>query len=241
MDKWSGRYGLKGTIVSVAIDGLIPKVQSGDVNATSELVGAIKDDIYNLAMRMLGSREDAEDATQEILINVLSGLPGFREESSFRTWVWRLATNHILRFRRAVREKTCSFEALDAVLSLRTVFELDSQQASEILEISPVAFRKRLQRARSKLDGWMKRQCGLVNASAGCSCIRKVTLAIQDGHIDPGRLMYSHHPTTENPGAFLGRAAVRRTTSELDAFARELTDHPDYAAGAAGFGRSDLR
>lgn len=261
--------------VGVAIDDLIPKAQSGDVAATSELVGAIKDDVYRLAMRMLGGREDAEDATQEILLKVLNGLAGFRAESSFRTWVWRIATNYISRSRRSMREQVCSFDALDTVLSMGeqrarlvapeitpetrvlanevrlsctqamllsmdrqhrlafiigTVFELDSEQASEILEISPAAFRKRLERARSKLDGWMQRQCGLVNASAGCRCIRQVTLAVEEGHIDAENPMYSNHPVTDSTGAFLGRTAVQRTTTELDAFARELIDHPSYAA-----------
>lgn len=261
--------------MSVAVDDLIPKAQSGDAAAIGELIATIKDDIYKLAMRMLGAREDAEDATQEILIKVLNGLGGFRGESSFRTWVWRIATNFILRSRRSVRENVCSFEALDTVLSmgeqraglaapevtpetrvlasevrlsctqamllsmdrqhrlafiLGTVFELESQQASEILEVSPAAFRKRLERARSKLDGWMQRQCGLVNASAGCRCIRQVTLAVEEGHIDAEHMMYSQHPVRGSTGSFLGGDDVQRTTRELDAFARELINHPNYAA-----------
>lgn len=264
--------------MSAAVEQLIPRATAGDPVAIDAIVDAIKDDVYNLSMRMLGGREDAEDATQEILIRVLKGLAGFRAESSFRTWVWRIATNYILRARRSAREKTCSFEALDTVLHLGadraaarapditpetrvlanevrlsctqamllsmdrghrlafiigTVFELDSRQGADILEISPAAFRKRLERARSKLDGWMKRQCGLVNASAGCSCIRQVVLASEEGHIEPDRLMYSHHPTTASARRFLGRSAVRRTTTELDAFARELINHPEYAATEA--------
>lgn len=102
--------------MSAAVDQLIPKAVAGDPTALTAIVELIKDEVYYLEVRMLGGREDAEDATQDILIWVLNGLAGFRSESSFRTWVWRIATNHLLRTRRSAREKTCSFDALDTVL-----------------------------------------------------------------------------------------------------------------------------
>lgn len=104
--------------MSAAVDQLIPKAVAGDPTALTAIVELIKDEVYYLEVRMLGGREDAEDATQDILIRVLNGLAGFRSESSFRIWVWRIATNHLLRTRRSAREKTCSFDALDTVLRL---------------------------------------------------------------------------------------------------------------------------
>lgn len=112
---------------------------------------------------------------------------------------------------------------------LGVVFELPSEAAAEILEISPAAFRKRLERARSKLDGWMQRQCGLVNASAGCRCIRQVALARVHGHIDVETLPYSSHPVSERPTL----VQLRETSAELDSFARQLMAHPRYAASGA--------
>ena len=50
----------------------------------------IQPGIYKLAVHVLGHRDDAADATQEILLKVVTHLAGFRGESAFSTWVWRL-------------------------------------------------------------------------------------------------------------------------------------------------------
>jgi RNA polymerase sigma factor (sigma-70 family) len=69
--------------------------------------------IYNLAARMLFSPEDAEDATQDILIKIIRALPSFRGESGFSTWALAIAANH-LRSARARRAPALSFEAYEA-------------------------------------------------------------------------------------------------------------------------------
>lgn len=53
--------------------------------------------IFNLSLRMLGSPHDAEDASQEILIKIMSQLSAFRKESAFSTWVYRIATNYLIK------------------------------------------------------------------------------------------------------------------------------------------------
>lgn len=55
-------------------------------------------------MRMLGHPADTEDATQEVLVKVATHLGGFRGESSLRTWVWRIAANHLASVHRSRRE-----------------------------------------------------------------------------------------------------------------------------------------
>jgi RNA polymerase sigma factor (sigma-70 family) len=88
----------------------------GDRTAAHDLLRALEDDVYGLALRMLGHPADAEDAAQEILVIVLTHLGSFRSESSFRTWVWRIAAHHLGRVRRGRRE-TVSFELLDERLT----------------------------------------------------------------------------------------------------------------------------
>lgn len=56
----------------------------------------IKDMVYNLSLKTLLFPDDAKDATQEILIKVITHLSTFRQESSFTTWVYRVATNYLL-------------------------------------------------------------------------------------------------------------------------------------------------
>ena len=62
--------------------------------------------VYNLARRMLGSDSDAEDVTQDVLVQVVRNLAGFRGESALSTWLHRVTVNAALndRRRRAVRE-----------------------------------------------------------------------------------------------------------------------------------------
>jgi RNA polymerase sigma factor (sigma-70 family) len=94
---------------------LVAGAAGGDRGAAEKVLSAIQDTIYGLALRMLGHPTDAEDATQEALIVVLTHLGSFRGESAFRTWAFRIAVTQILRFRRGRRE-TDSFEALEARL-----------------------------------------------------------------------------------------------------------------------------
>ena len=56
----------------------------------------IQDRVYGLSLRMLGHPADAEDASQEILIKVITHLDSYREESAFTSWVYRVASNHLL-------------------------------------------------------------------------------------------------------------------------------------------------
>ena len=79
---------------------LVERARGGDAGALDELLRALQDDVYGLAVRMLWDPHDAEDATQEILVKVVTSLDGFRGDSSLRTWVYRVAVNHLLSTRR---------------------------------------------------------------------------------------------------------------------------------------------
>lgn len=89
----------------------VARAREGDRCALEELVAALRDGVYNLALRMLWHPEDAEDATQEILIQVVTRLGGFRGEAAFTTWAYRVAANHLLTTRRRRAERALSFDA----------------------------------------------------------------------------------------------------------------------------------
>ena len=78
------------------IEILIRKANSGDKKSLEEVVFYIKDYVYNLSLKMLLFPEDAKDATQEILIKVITHLSTFNFNSKFSTWVYRIATNYLL-------------------------------------------------------------------------------------------------------------------------------------------------
>jgi RNA polymerase sigma factor (sigma-70 family) len=97
---------------AAALAAQVRAASVGDKGAARHVLEAISDDVYELALKMLGHPADAEDAAQEILIIVLTHLGSFRGESAFRTWVWRIAANHLKRARRGRRE-VVTFETLD--------------------------------------------------------------------------------------------------------------------------------
>ncbi|MGC4050324.1 MAG: RNA polymerase sigma factor [Paludibaculum sp.] len=79
---------------------LVAQAQTGDRLALEKLVTRHQSWIYNIAVRLLYTPENAEDATQEVLMRVVLSLHTFRGESKFRTWLYRLATNQILNFKK---------------------------------------------------------------------------------------------------------------------------------------------
>jgi RNA polymerase sigma factor (sigma-70 family) len=90
---------------------LVRLVQSGSKEALELLIGRHQRWIYNIALRMVFLPQDAQDATQEILIKLVTKLSTFRGESQFRTWLYRLVVNHLLNLRRARAEvKEMSFD-----------------------------------------------------------------------------------------------------------------------------------
>jgi RNA polymerase sigma factor (sigma-70 family) len=83
---------------------LVARARSGDRAALEELVQRHQGWIYNIAIRMLHHPQDAEDATQEILIKAVTRLSSFEGRSSFRTWLYRIVVNHVLNMKRGRRE-----------------------------------------------------------------------------------------------------------------------------------------
>lgn len=72
---------------------LIENAKSGDLEAYAEIIKLYKTKIYNVCYRILGSREEAEDISQETFIKVYSNLDKYNREYKFSTWVYKIATN----------------------------------------------------------------------------------------------------------------------------------------------------
>ncbi len=99
---------------------LIKHSIEGDKKSLEVLIKRHQDWIYNIALRMLHSPEDAKDALQETLIKIITKLSQFRFESGFRTWAYRIAVNHILNTKRSIGERThtTSFDHFAELISV---------------------------------------------------------------------------------------------------------------------------
>jgi len=225
--------------VGSEIETCVEQAKVGNREALEAVILHIQDRVFGLALRMLGHPEDAEDATQEILIRIITHLATFRGESSFTTWVYRISVNYLLSTRKRKAERQYySFEAFaedierglaarrpgnlsEAEIGLlaeemmisctqgmmlcldryhRTayilgeIFEVTGDQGGYILEISSAAFRKRLSRARERLNHFMQHHCGLVNPANPCLCTRQITAKTEGDQVEKSRLVFTGYP-----------------------------------------------
>ena len=72
---------------------IIQRITEGDKSAFEELFKLYENRIYNLALKWTGDPQDALDVSQEIFLRVYRYLPGFKNQSSFGTWIYRIAIN----------------------------------------------------------------------------------------------------------------------------------------------------
>ncbi|MFC1888245.1 RNA polymerase sigma factor [Thermodesulfobacteriota bacterium] len=111
---------------------------------------------------------------------------------------------------------------------LSEIFSISSQQGAYILDISPAAYRKRLSRARDRIQTFMLKNCALVNPDNPCHCDRVAPYAIQTKVIDPNNLLFTGHRCRAKGGA-----VSLDHLQELDSLQRVAAlfrSHPDYAA-----------
>jgi RNA polymerase sigma factor (sigma-70 family) len=89
-----------------SLDQLARRASEGDREALSALIRELQHPMYRLALRFLGHPDDAEDATQEILIRIVTRLGTFEGRSKFTTWAYTVAVRSLLRTRRRLVESS---------------------------------------------------------------------------------------------------------------------------------------
>jgi RNA polymerase sigma factor (sigma-70 family) len=248
----------------MTLEELAARAVDGDREAVHQLVAAVQRDVYRVALRMLWHHEDAEDATQEILVRVITRLAQFDGRSRLTTWIWRVATNYLLDVKKSPVERQrldfasfaddlatglsddgpqdaegsvlveevrlgCTLAMLQCLdrphrlaYVLGEIFELPASDAAEALGLEPAAFRKRLQRARQRIESFTASHCGLANDDAACQCNRRVPQAVALGRVDPAapRLAAEHRSFVEL------RALVRRIDASRAALAVHRSSMP---------------
>ena len=82
------------------IKKLLRRTKKADKNAAGELLKIYYADIFAYLRRLCGSKQDAEDLTQETFVKVWSSLDGFKGHSKFSTWLYRIAHNTYIDWQR---------------------------------------------------------------------------------------------------------------------------------------------
>ncbi|HTV12301.1 MAG TPA: sigma-70 family RNA polymerase sigma factor [Acidimicrobiales bacterium] len=99
----------RGAATDAVLKGFVDAARKGDPEAPGQLVRATWEGTYTLAYRLTGNEQDALDVTQEAYLRALRGLPRFRGEARFSTWLYRVTANcasdHLARNRRSSHDQ----------------------------------------------------------------------------------------------------------------------------------------
>jgi len=87
---------VENTLEKIPDEELVSLAKTKDYSAYEELMRRYEKGIYNLALRITRSPEEAEEILQDTLLSVFKNIKSFREESSFKTWIYKVATNFAL-------------------------------------------------------------------------------------------------------------------------------------------------
>jgi len=123
---------------------LVEQAKKGDRAALEMLVLRHQAWIYNIAVRMVFQPQDAEEVTQEVLVKVITKLGTFKGESKFRTWLYRIAANHVLNMRRRDAETSVTSFA-DYGTAIRNTPDADLPDPKSV----PVALPMLVEEAKS--------------------------------------------------------------------------------------------
>jgi RNA polymerase sigma-70 factor (ECF subfamily) len=128
---------------------LITASLNGDPIAFGELVRRYQDRLYNTVYRLLGNAEDAQDVVQDAFLNAYQSLDGFKGDSQFFTWLYRIAVNTAISHKRKQR-LTLSIDGRNGENRLEPLDTSDASQPGHALEQAEEE--RRVQRALSRLS-----------------------------------------------------------------------------------------
>ena len=120
------------------IDGqIIEKAQSGDMRAFEKIYQSTFSFVANVAYRVLGNREDAQEVLQETFMKVYSNLNNFRSEASLKTWIYRITVNTAINYQRKNAQHRSSLnyrESVTASVGPNAYQELEDRENEESLQ-----------------------------------------------------------------------------------------------------------
>lgn len=132
---------------------LVLKSQKGDVHAFEELVERYHGKIYGLTYNMTSNREDAEDLTQEVFVKAFEALPKFRGKSSFYTWLYRIAVNKTINYRKKRnRKRALSLDQFDQDIKTDDVYHELTTKGSPLRNMSLSELQIKLNEALQNLS-----------------------------------------------------------------------------------------
>ena len=110
---------------------IISRVLKGEQNAYAELVTRYQAYVFTLVLRMIKSREDAEEVAQDVFVKAYRSLADFRGESKFSTWLYTIANTTSITF---LRKKKLDVQSLDNEKVFEVADSKDSGLRANLVE-----------------------------------------------------------------------------------------------------------
>ena len=144
---------------------LLRRARQGERDALAVLLGRQREPVFRLCFHVLRETDAAEDAAQEVLLRALEKMPGFRAESEFSTWVYRIALNYCLELRRTTERRSALAPPEERVSTADFSGRVDTRLALEnALDALPEA-----QRVALILQHWHGKSYAEIGAILGLS------------------------------------------------------------------------
>jgi len=184
----SGEMALQGAPAAPAVvaleSGLVERCRDGDGQAFARLVTLHEGMVVNLAMRLLGDREEARDLAQDVFLQVYRTLGRFQGRSSLKTWIYRITVNQCRNrqrwWRRRRRDRSVPLDALKPADEARLA---GAQQAVPFEYVARRETARRVQAALLRLS-FDHRSILILREVEGLSCEEIAsTLGVPEGTV----------------------------------------------------------
>lgn len=117
----------------------IKLIIGGDINAFAILVDRYKNLVFTLSLKMLASREEAEEVSQDVFIKIYKSLSGFKTESKFSTWLYRITYNTCLDRLRTTKRTAYlvaveDFEAQEVTSLMNALDTIEEKERKQMIQ-----------------------------------------------------------------------------------------------------------
>lgn len=110
---------------------IIQLALGGDMEAFGEIYNKTSGFVYNVAYRIVNNREDAEEITQDVFVNIFKKLGAFRFDASFKTWIYRITTNISINYLKKKIKQEKNYVSYDDALEKKQITEPAAQRSNE--------------------------------------------------------------------------------------------------------------
>ena len=132
---------------------LVFRAQAGDLGAYDELIRRYQRKIYQLVYNMTSNREDAEDLVQDVFVKAYSALERFKGDSSFYTWIYRIAVNRAINYlKKRKRNTAMSLDDIDQGVERDPNFVALQSRESPVRDATLSELQKKLNEALQALS-----------------------------------------------------------------------------------------